>query len=218
MRSPEHLLYVMNTVFEHPEGNQIEYIYRSYLWLAYLGLTEQEAAEVCVSDVDFDKRTVSDKQMYEDAMLDLRMACSLTELIELKRNYVIARAKGNKILRGKPTTKSLEEALATTYRQSVSKMFKRAEDALTELGAHHPDLDSIQLSFKRVYLSGMFYRAHQLELLRQPVDFDHIVEERYERDKGKFTHAENKVNKSKYHMKLGYLEDYKAWKRAFGLQ
>lgn len=218
VRSPEHLLYVMSTVFKHPEDNQIEYIYRSYLWLAYLGFTEQEAADVCISDVDFDKQTVRDKQMYEEAMFDLRMACRLTELIELKRNYVIARAKGDKILRGKPTTKTLTEALVTTYRQSVSKMFKRAEKMLTEIGNHHPDLESIQLSYKRVYLSGMFYRVHRRELLHEPVDFGYVVEERYERDKEKFTHAENKVNKSKYHMKLGYLEDYKAWKRAFGLQ
>ena len=81
----------------------------------------------------------------------------------------------------------------------------------------HPDLGSINLSFKRILLSGMFYRAYQKERRREPVDFDVVVDERYERSKSRYTHADDQAQKAKYHMKRGYLEDYENWKRAFEL-
>lgn len=217
VRSPEHLLFVLDHVFAQADQNEIEYVYRSYLWLAYFGFTEPEAAEISSSDVDFVGMTIKGRQIYQESVYDLRKVCSLTEFTEMKRNLTVVRSKGDKILRGKPTAKSLADALATTYRQSVSRAFKKAEEELAEFGQGHPDLDSIQLSFKRVYLSGVFYRAYQSEILGDDVSFDNVVNERYERDKQFYRHGEKGITKSKYHMKLGYREDYEVWKRAFGL-
>ena len=218
VRSPGHLLSVLDYVFAEADKDDIEYIYRTYLWLAYFGFMESEAADVVCSDVNFDRLTMKGKQIYRESLNDIRKACNLTEFKEFKRNLTFARAKGDRILRGKPTTKSLADALTTTYRQSVSKFVKKAEENLILSGNADPEEVGVQLSFKRVYMSGVFYRAHQAELLHEHVSFDNVVDERYERSKEKFSHAKNKINKTKYHMKLGYLEDYKAWKQAFRLQ
>lgn len=225
VRSPEHLLNVLDKVFGNTQNNSIEYIYRTYCWLAYFGFNEKEAAHVMADDVSFDEMCIRygedkrlSRQIYEESVDDLRKACTLDSFYEVKRTLrKVDRAFGSELLRGKATSKSMEEALATTFRQSVSKAFRDTKEKLEQETSVHPDLDSINLSFKRILLSGMFYRAHQKEGRGEPVDFDVIVDERYERGKSKYTHADNQAQKMKYHMKRGYFEDYENWKRAFEL-
>lgn len=213
VKSPDHLLYVLDYVFCNLDNNEIEYIYRTYLWLAYFGFIESDAAAVCEDDVDLGKMEISDpfggskKQIYNQAMHDIYMACTLRQFRETKNATVIVpRMVGRETLRGKMSTrassKSVRQSVPTTFRQIVSKRFADASRRYAESGKTDYYLESLSLSYKRIYLSGVFFRAKQHEdLTGDCPTFD-------------FAHDNRRKEIAAYQEK-GYAEDYENWKRAF---
>ena len=213
VRSPDHLLYVLDYVFCNLENNEIEYIYRTYLWLAYFGFIESDAAAVCEDDVDFGRMEITDpfggskKQIYNQAMHDIYMACTLRQFRETKNaTIIIPRSIGKEILRGKLSTrsssKSVRQSLPTTFRQIVSRRFSDASKRYADSGVHDYYLESLNLSYKRIYLSGVFFRAKQFEDLTGEIpSFD-------------YAHDHRRKESISYQEK-GYAEDYNNWKSAF---
>lgn len=221
VKSPEHLLSILNFVFSSADDNTVEYIYRAYLWLAYIGLTENEAAHVMDYDVDLVHRFIrlgdDELPIYQEAVHDIRFACEAKSFLDCK-NYqkrVIDRAYGHEILRTKVSKKTVEEALKTTFRQTVSRQLsnavKRADDS-----ADKPDPLSLSLSYNRVFLSGLFYTEYMYEISGSQPAFHSAVDKVY--GSKEYRHSEFNMRKRKRAMRLGYMKDYESWKRAFDLR
>ena len=224
VKSPEHLKFVLDHVFVNLLDNDIEYIYRSYLWLAYMGIEERDVALVTMHDLDFEKMKLTfqntQMQLYAESLDDLRSACNLTEFHEVKGTTMRLRprAAGHQILRGKVSKKTLSQSIETTFRQTVSKYFIRARDMQLTQAYVPRDLLSVNLSYKRIYLSGIFYRAYEQEKLGHSPDFDSLALAKYERNKQGYNHSRVWTDKlAKYALSKGFSDDYESWKRAFNL-
>lgn len=224
--SPDDLLSTLNAVFPEPEINGINYIYRSYLWLAFSGLEEQEAIRVEPEHLFFDEMKIlklygnfSEYVIYPESVNDLKKASSMMQICENRGKKGISlvwkdRASGNQILRGKATDKPIEEVLVSSVRPLVSRAFAKAAKNAAE-GIR------FNLSYRRAYMSGIFYREYMGELEGIRPNFS------------KYAYLDfcNRNQKDGYKLKRGYTEehvlsilrksyeeDYLRWKEAFGLK
>lgn len=160
--SPLHLKDILDQVFPHPDGNSIEYIYRTYLWLAFSGFLEEEAIRVCADDVRFTSAEILDPEsdraypFYAESYPDIHMACTLTFFCEPRGKGKVCTIKqrqdGNEILRGKVTQKTIEEQLTSTIRPTISRAFRKYAQN---------NASGASLSYRRIYMSGIFYRKYE---------------------------------------------------------
>lgn len=182
--SPSHLKSILDLVFPEPDRNSIEYIYRATLWIAFIGFAEEEAAMVKATEIDLERMEIvsnfykSPLRIFGEARADLYYAKTLTEFIEPHGKHGVAkqRALGEELLRGKVTQKTMQEYLETTVRQLTNKAFKKAGD-LREAASTPAEKQrfanvSLALSYKRIYESGIFYRAYE----RERIGFDPLVD------------------------------------------
>lgn len=223
--SPADLLRTLDVVFPEPEINGIHYIYRAYLWLAFSGLEEKEAIRVEPRNLCFERMKIlgvcgnfSEYEISREAVHDLQMASSMVQICENrgKRNVSLIwkeRASGNQILRGKATEKTLEESLVSSIRPIVSRAFARAAKTAA-------DGIRVNLSYRRAYMSGIFYREYMNELAGLRPNFSKYAYidfyNRNQKDgyklKGNYT-EEHVISI----LRRSYEEDYLRWKNAFGL-
>lgn len=169
--SPTHLKNSLDAAFPHPELNEIEYVYRASLWLAFIGFDELSAITVRSSDIRLDTMQVEiegeidNLVIYAEAVPDLRKACTLTQFIEPRgmNGVVKQREVGDLVLRGKVTSKTMIEFMTTTMRQTINRAFKTATDRYVRECGEVPRNLSLALSHERVYRSGVCYRAYELE-------------------------------------------------------
>lgn len=239
--SPKHLRETLDAVFPNPALNQIEYIYRSFFWLGFMGLQVSEAIQVTEDDFDFksmrllffknrseegrlskakDEVVCEEKTpcIYYEALSDLRMAIELRELREERgaKGVWKPRAAGREILRGKVSRLTLEEAVSTTFRPTISRAFKAAQDRRERDSASVPREASLQLTFKHTYMSGIFYRTYQKEQRGIPPSFDEIVlMERRNAKEPSF--SRNYTERKLLNILIRDMEqDYDNWKSVFG--
>lgn len=228
--SPQHLRYALDAAFPHPELNEIEYIYRSFLWLGFMGFQASEAIRVTKDDVHFQDCRIIFVELGEDgtakeyshliyteAMQDIRMAVQLTEFREPrgKNGIIKQRAHGDEILRGKVGQNSLEDAVDITFRPTISRAFREALDRYTSAGNEVPAQLSLKLTFKHVYMSGIFYRTYERERMGIPPSFDAIVmRERRNAKESKF--SRNYTERKLLNILIHDMEqDYDNWKSVF---
>ena len=133
--------------------------------------------------------------------------------------YHRARAQGDSILRGKESKKPLDVYIATTVSQTVAKKFAVADDK------HKDDIppysQSLELSYDRVYMSGVFYQMLQRERLGKVVDFEDRAQREYDEKemKGKYKSTlKGAKRKTIRRIALEYEKDYQLWKKAFDLR
>lgn len=233
--SPKHLLNSLNEAFPHPEDNQIEYIYRSFLWLGFIGLQVCEAIAVTPENLNFDTMRLTRPVLhpekmpedsskisppgiiYAEAVPDLKKAIELKELKEPRgKNGVFrTRAPGREILRGKAGKRTLEEAIDATFRPTISRAFKAAIDRYEKEGKQVPAGCSLKITYKNVYMSGIFYRTYEDERMGSPIRFDVIVlGERRNAKESNFTgsYTERRLIQS---LISNMEQDYENWKRVF---
>lgn len=207
--SPFHLQKYFNEVFDAESEETIDNIYRCYLWLAYDGMSEEDALNVRSDDVDFQNMLIScndiEIPIRHEALPAFRNAATLKSFRYKHPNYKPVRrdrAAGDTIMRGiKANTQVM------TIRSTLSKRFSEAfKENRTEL----------QLSFYRIWLSGLFYRMYERERAGVQVNFSEIaVREMAGRDYslnggGTLKQKENRKAKD-------YMEDYQRWKLAFSI-
>lgn len=226
--NPGHLKLSLDTVFPHPELNSIEYIYRAMLWLAFMGFEDFEAIKVKESEVDLKNMLIhyagsrEPYMIYAEAVPDIREACDAMEFIEPRGKDGVKkqRASGDTILRGKVSKKSADEQLESTFRQTISRAFKVAIDSFEKNGIEIPRSLSLNLSYSRILLSGIMYRAYTREQIGIPPNamFAALVEKEVKRkmEAKEYTININRTeNKIRTVLMKGYIDDYARWKCAF---
>lgn len=186
-----------------------------------MGLQVSEAIGVMNSDLNFNEAQLlfagRELPIYPESVLDLRKAVDLEEFRESRGKNRIRkkRAAGHEILRGKVSRRTLGEAVKLTFRPTISRAFKAALDRYESNGAEVPPHLSLKLTFKHVYMSGIFYRTYEEEREGVAPAFEAIVAQ--ERRNAKESHfSRNYTERKLLNILISEMkQDYENWKKAF---
>lgn len=199
--SPQHLEYILNKAFEPVDSETVDCLYRCYLWMAFSGFSEDESLSVKVSDVDFDAMMIhhggKSLDIYREAVSAFKLACSATEFAYKHKNYTTRRSRfpGELLMRGMRTD-SIKLAAARSFTQR-------------KLDAAGSDV-----SYGRIYLSGIFYKAYEAERYGAKVSFDDMVVSRLRNGERKY-HSNYTMTKAANAIRKDLFDDYEHWKEAF---
>lgn len=199
--SPKHLQAILDKSFHPLESETVDCVYRCYLWMAFAGMEESDALEVKVSEVDFGSMLIEhggkSYEIYREAIPAFRMACEATEFMYEHPNYKRMRSRypGEYLMRGIRSDK----IKSTTIKSVVQKAFK----------AH-----GIELTYGNIRLSGMFYRAYEVERMGDDVNFDDIIAEHIVKMDRTY-HKNYTRSKVANLIKRDLFDDYACWKAAF---
>ena len=207
VRNPRHLQLFLDALCEPEENQTIDNNLRTYCWLAYSGMKSEDVFEVRSSNVDFDKMQISFNgrfyPIYVEALPAIRNCVTLRSYIYPHGNYTELsrqdRQPGDILLRGIKATQNPD-----TMRVLLANRKREA------MKAGKTDLD---LSYKKIWFSGIFYQMYQMEQGGAPVDFSGIIDfwrdgKPYKLDSGKNTQESRIRQVSGF-----YKEDYERWKQ-----
>ena len=209
--SPLHLQQYLNSICEPESEKTTDHIYRCFYWLAYGGVAEEDILNIKCSDVDFDNMVVyykgTEVPIYREALLAFKNCVNLTQFVYKHPNYEKLiykdRADGDTVVRGIKNVCSLKSMRVELSRRSREKM----DDGKTEL----------KLSYFRVWISGLFYRAYERERAGMPVDFSGAAAQFMEGKTYKLDSGRNTPEAKRRKLTRDYLEDYERWKLAFSI-
>ena len=211
--NPTMLQAYLDVVCDPESEKTTDNIYRCFYWMAYSGMDEHDIMNVKCSDVDFNNMVIryggEEYEIYREAIPALRNAATLTEFVYKHPNYppdkkvIRNRALGDTLIRGIRSTTSLAALRVELSRRSK----KFIEDGLTDK----------QLSYYRVYLSGLFYNMKKREEAGIPVDFTGVASRFMEGKTYKLDAGRNTPEAKKRAVVNDYLQDYERWKAAFSL-
>lgn len=207
--SPVQLQAYLDQVFNPVSDETVDVVYRSYFWLAFSGIDEEDAIKIRTDQLDFDRMQVmldSGRvcQIYDEALPAFRKAASLNNFTYRNPNYKSDKAvrkdrvDGDLFLRGIKRKDNKEISTVKSYRSAIIKKTKLAEDAGKTTKC---------LSYSRVYLCGIFFRAYCDELSGLKV--------RFYRQASIDCRSTNK--ESILRLARTYDEEYRLWKLAFQL-
>jgi len=199
--SPRQLKLILDEVFESPERETVDCVYRSLLWLAYIGVPKNLAPMITTEEVDFYEMMIRhDGKEYKipaEGLKDFRKLCELDTFVFIHKNPDYEqrrpRAEGNQLLRGHASV-SVEKISDAIY-----KRFAKSKWALT---------------YESVSDSGLFYEKYELERFGLGVSFDEETNERL----AEMTDSSESARKSSlYKIRSRYFEKYTQWKSIFNL-
>lgn len=217
--SPLHLKSILDRCeFDTPNKETVDVTYRVFLWMAFAGLDDKDAIRVTTNDVDLQNLRINFEghsyEIYKECREDFEKACCLTDFLYEHPNYSIRRdrAEGNIIMRGfRSPTVDLK-----TLRPLINKKLTTDADG----GGETKTRQKSKLSYKRIYLSGIFYRAYERERAGIPVDFSDVVAlemQRKEKVKQYTTSKTRTLSVIANMIEREYLADYEKWKCAFAM-
>lgn len=208
--SPLHLQKYLNEVFDPEADETIDNIYRCFFWMGYSGIPEENTLSVEADDIDMESMVIKREDgvfpIYREAIPAFRNAITLTQFHYKHPNYskdvIRNRLPGTTLMRGiKANTQIM------TLRSTLSRRLNEAyKDGKTMQ----------QLSFYRIWLSGLFYRMYDMERAGIPADFSDVAIQQME---GKTYSLEGRATlRQKQNRKAReYMMDYQRWKIAFSI-
>lgn len=202
--SPAHMSAVLDKVFSPIDSHTIDCVTRGYVWLIYMGLTQEEAIDLTTDDVDLDSMTIRYRdfmiRILPEAYKTIELLCKLTHFRHNRIDFPgeVARIEGNKILRG--------------WKKSVNSKF-----AIRERLVSINDDDTIRFAVNYAYLSGVYYRIMEFERMNGCPNFTQIAREyiKYQlRKKAKETSGHDlkrQIDMARRDLESGY----SWWKKAY---
>ena len=211
VKNPKHLQSYLDTLCDPESEQKVDNVIRCYFWLAYAGLSEEDALRVDSKDVDLTRMVITlDNRQY---ILPRESVAAITNCATLKYfrfdhpNYAATgpvnrdRAPGDKILRGVRS-----EPTADIIRSIVSRAARVAARS---------NKTDLRLSYFRVWLSGLFYRIYEDDvagIIDAHTAFIHYVEEEERRKDPKLDMTDKAQRTRILHVANTYFRDYKRWK------
>lgn len=173
--NPKSLQEFLDRVFNKEDLNTIDNVYRCMFWIAYCGCPEDQLAiNIRRNDVDFRKNvfTICGKefQMYRESVASFKQCAESDSFLTIHPIYnentksIRPRVSGDLLLRGIRTQPDVMK-----YRNAIHHKNKRAVDeGKTE----------IRLNYKTAWLSGIYFRKMQEEMIAGDApDFLDVAEE-----------------------------------------
>lgn len=205
--SPLHLQRCLDEVFGPLEEETVAITYRCFFWLAFAGVDEEDVYTLTADNVDFASQSIvidgTSYPIYREALPAIKKATELTSFNYKHPNYgkVVRRDRipGELLLRG-----IRGEVTKLNIRANLSKM---ARNAVVEGRCN------TELSYSRIYLSGIFFRMYEKERAGIPVDFSE--------DAKRFMAGKTYQNKTRKNrqteIEKDYEKDYQRWKMVFSV-
>ena len=205
--NPVQLQAYLDQVFSPESDETIDVIYRSYFWLAFSGIDEEDAVKIRADQLNLDRMQIMLDNgrvfpIYVEALSAFHKAISLNDFAYRNPNYkngkVVRkdRVDSNLLLRGIKKKDNKEIPNVKSYRSVIIKKTKLAEDAGKTTQC---------LSYSRVYLCGSFFRAYCDEVNGLKV--------RFYRQAAIDCRSTNE--ESALRLARRYDEEYRLWKLAF---
>lgn len=215
--SPIQLARTLDIIFPESQDNEIEYVYRAYLWLAFCGVLEDEAIALTRDDILTEPWGVriangDIRYLYPEAVPCVMQAMTLTQMRERRKGRVrmTDRISGNHILRGKTTPDDrMEDYLLQTIRPSISRATKAAAEGFEN--REKPVWFAYEIGFRGVYASGVFYRMYERERVGLPVDFSEEAIHQITSKRGDASAFDKLKWETTYRLNL----DYSRWKSVY---
>lgn len=224
LSSPVQLAMLLNAAFDPPFMHTIDIIYRVFLWMGFSGLEDRQAISITADCVNFDRMyietTAGDYPVYEESLEDFELACELRAFVHGEKR--VPRADGNRIMRGKLTNRKVntDAMLTHTIRPTLTRKLAAAADV--NRNRQKPVPVGFDITYSGVYLSGVFYRFHELERLGIPPDFDLYARAVFDRAQASDRPYRVSIRNPKaavlLRIKKNTATDYANWKRAFNLE
>lgn len=219
--SPKDLLSFLDSIFDAPKEKTVSCVYRSFLWLAYFGISDADAIDVKIYDVDLKNKIIKfNGEIYnilDEAIPDLKNACELNEFVynHTKPNYtgVKLRLSGDTLIRGiGEASRDIQHIRTYIWRETKKHNTKNKDTSSAKI---------ISPTYKSIMLSGLFYRANLLEINGD--DFNKEIVDFVNRKN------EDKINNNNEYKLSGYksidtikkdninelIKDYECWKIVF---
>jgi hypothetical protein len=199
--SPKHLETILNLAFDPVERETTDCLYRCYLWMAFAGIRDREAVEVKTREVDFDSLLIHHNgrsfEFYKEAVPAFKNACELPDFVYAHPKYITRRNRlpSEYLLRGVRS----EKPGLTTMRDKMHVYLL---------------YQNIQITYRTIFLSGIFYRAYEMERAGFTPDFSAAVIEQITKPGKVYSSVEQKKHNAQL-IEKAFLEDYQNWKRAF---
>lgn len=205
---PGHLQRYLDVICRPVEKQTTDDTIRCYFWLAYAGMKEEDILNVSIYDVDFDNMVVhyskedTDVVLYQEALPVFHNCVELKQFFYENTRYEMWRDRlpGDNLLRGIRSEFSIK-----SIRVVLSKAAKREESTTS----------GMKLSYNRVRLSGVFYRAYQDEMAGLPVDFRQYVDFIRKGKEYDLKSCRNTQDSKLRQLVREYEEDYRRWKAAW---
>ena len=205
--SPLHLQMYLNQICSPESEQSTDNIYRCFYWLAYGGVAEEDILCIKKSDVDFERMIIRYKgtiiPIYREAIPAFKNCVELEQFVYNHPNYTKkvwkARADGDTIVRG--------------VRSNISLYALRVE--ISRRSKNNEDKTHMRLSYYRTWISGVFYRAYERELIGEKPDFNAIAAEQMIGKTYKLDSGRNTIDAKRRQIAKDYMDDYERWKLAF---
>lgn len=215
--NPQHLQRYLDYVC-HPLSDETNgCIFRCYYWLAYSGIGEEDAFLVKSSDVDLVNLVVTFRGMeypiYEEAKLAFKQCKELNRFKIYRSNipngFYKDRVDSDLLLRG-------TECVLSPNTMKTEAVRKTKNPYAATIGRQDENLE-LQLSYSRLWLSGVFYRTYKLESIGITPNFMGLAKRQMEGRTYKLDIGRNlPISKAKKIARV-YLYDYENWKKVFSL-
>ena len=153
---PEQLQKCLDVYYDKEELMTVDNVFRLYVWFAFFGIDSRDTTKITRDNIDLDKKIITIGQNYYE-ICDEAMPCLINCLEQTVFMYHHPlygeefiprdRVAGKEVLRG---IKSL------LTEQQLS-------ECLSRRGGKLKDMPVPRLSYKSVFMSGVFYRQYMLE-------------------------------------------------------
>lgn len=212
---PQHLQRYLDYMFDEESEESVDNIYRCFLWLAFMGVKENDVLEIEKTDVIFSEMIVrhggNEYQIYRESVPSLKNCVNLTRF-----HYVNPCYKAETVAYRKRNVSNL--LLAGTGKDSMIKFDQRVYKQMKnpknkEKFSRDDGVTKLRLSFKRVWTSGLFYRCYELERAGVPVDYDRMASAFME---GR-VYGEDAYQATKNSIKRNLASDYARWKKIYSI-
>jgi hypothetical protein len=233
--NPLHLQSYFDKVFDKEAEETIDNIYRCFLWIAYAGISEDDALKIEIKDINLSELRIvygeASYPIYREAIPAFKNAIGLTSFVHRHPRYTKTvrkdRATGNTIIRGiRFNTKEDSDygVNILTIRSQISKRLTEASKEVKDrkTGNTRPALTSLTLSYYRIWMSGLFYRASEAERAGIPPKFSEVSEEKIEhrinvKKKEYKLSARDSLVQKRNRKARDYMDDYRRWKLAYSI-
>ena len=201
---PAQLDMVLNTIFKPVSKNTIDNVYRGAIWAFYSGLKKSQLSLVNNKGIDLNKlkMTVEDDEypVYKEAVDSYQSCITLKEFAIIHPNYDKTGTDQRFVSDGSTFATTVGILDPNGLQQMINRKTKQAEKLNIEIP---------RLKVDKIRLSGIFYRAKQLESQGFDIDFTYIAKQDME---GKvYAKSKNSMTSRITERSKEYLAEYQRW-------
>lgn len=212
--SPAQLLLTLDAVMPVTVASTMNCIYRAYLWMIFIGMSESEILNLRVEDVDttlwrIHTQSGSEYTVYAEAIPDIYTCVSSTEMTFRRFNAIktVKRTRGGLVLR-------LEDPQNAGTAAKYSTVISKRMNAIAESAEADTSHISSAITPVTVRQSGIFFRAYQNEQMGFEPDFEeYVMADFVSKERQKVQHEAGLIAR----VRRRYTQNYEQWKKAFAV-